>query len=122
MDNCRSERLSGYHELVHYALPFGEGPGLSAIREQIDHLDLTPEERREVAELDEIVIEELGYRDWIDDYVLRDDPTQPLSRWWWRLGQLRAGVYPAELLPRHLREIYRQHVIHGRLMAGATPT
>ena len=118
MDNRRSDRLSGYHELVHYALPFGEGPGLSAIRDKLDHLDLTPEEIQEVAELDEIVIEELGYRDWIDDYVLRDDSAQPLSHWWWHLGKLRADAYPAELLPPHLREIYRQNRAHDRLKAG----
>ena len=121
MDNSRSERLRWYHEIVHYALPFGEGPGLSDTREEINQLDLTAEEIRELAQLDEIVIEELGYRDWIDDYVLRDNPAQPLSHWWWHLGKLRAGTYPAELLPEHLREIYRQQAAPSRVTSNALP-
>ena len=39
--------------------------------------------------------------------LLRDDPTRPLAQWWWHLGKLRAGTYPAELLPPHLRAIHR---------------
>ncbi len=39
--------------------------------------------------------------------LLHDDPTRPLAQWWWRLGQIRAGTYPAELLPPHLRALYR---------------
>ena len=41
--------------------------------------------------------------------ALLDDPhDRPLPQWWWHLGKLRAGTYPAELLPPHLQAMYRQ--------------
>ena len=45
--------------------------------------------------------------DFVDACWLKDNPEHLLSRWWWHLGKLRAGTYPAHLLPPHLREIYQ---------------
>ena len=123
MANSRPDRLRAYSEVVDFGLIVGEGFGLPDAREEIATLSLTSEEAGVLQLLDEIVIEFLiDPTHWIDDYVLRDDPAQPLSRWWWHLGKLRAGVYPAELLPKHLQDIYRQNSIYKRLRANAVST
>ena len=119
MANSRPDRLRAYSEVVDFGLIVGEGFGLQEAREEIAALSLTAEETSVLQLLDEIVIEFLiDPTHWIDDYVLRDDPAQPLSHWWWHLGQLRAGVYPAELLPVHLWKIYRQNSAHTQLRAN----
>jgi len=107
-DDRRLDHLSGYRELVHHAVPYGEGPGLSATRECVAVLD-GDAERSVIAELDALLIEQIMRLDWIDDYVLRDDPAQPLGKWWWRLGMIRRRGYPVELLPEHLQEIYAEY-------------
>jgi len=106
--DCRLDHLSGYRELVHYAVPYGEGPGLSATRECVAVLD-GDAERSVAAELDELLIEKIMQLDWIDDYVLRDNAAQPMEKWWWHLGAIRRREYPAELLPEHLQEIYAEY-------------
>jgi len=120
MSNSRPYRLRAYSEVVDFGLIVGEGFGLPDAREEIAALSLTGEEAGVLQLLDEIVVEFLiDSTHWIDDYVLRDDPAQPLSHWWWHLGKLRAGVYPAELLPKRLREIYRRNSASTRLKANA---
>ena len=108
MENKRPEQLDEYHEIVHYGLMAGEGPGLSQIREELALLPLSSAEAREIAELDAGALYEILHNEGMQDYVLIEDSTQPLSRWWWHLGNLHAGVYPAELLPEYLQAIYRQ--------------
>lgn len=108
METKRPEQLDEYHELVHYGLIAGEGPELSQIREELALLPLSSEEAREIAELDAGALYEIIHNADVQDYVLIEDSTQSLNRWWWHLGKLRAGDYPAELLPEYLQAIYRQ--------------
>jgi hypothetical protein len=122
MANPRPDRLREYSEVVDFGLLVGEGLGLPEARETIAALQLTDEETEVLRILDEIVVEYFSDQDhWIDNYVLRDNPTQPLSHWWWHLGKLRAGTYPAELLLEHLREIYRQQAAPDRVKGNALP-
>lgn len=41
----------------------------------------------------------------------RDKPPQANDkrRWWWWLDELVFGEYPEELLPQHLKDIYREY-------------
>ena len=120
MANPRPDRLREYSEVVDFGLLVGEGLGLPEARETLAALQLTDEEAEVLGILDEIVVEYLSDQDhWIDHYVLRDDPAQPLSHWWWHLGKLRAGTYPAELLPEHLREICQPQATPSRVTDSA---
>ena len=56
--------------------------------------------------LDEIVIDEVLRADDVSEFLLMDDPAQPLEKWWWHLGAIRRREYPVELLPEHLRAVY----------------
>lgn len=105
-------RLNGYHQEVYFALDAGEGPVLRETRERLVSDDLLPEETSELQVLDAVVVDSVIQFDAIADYLLADNPTQPLSKWWWHLGKLRAGLYPAELLPEHLRAVYREALAH----------
>lgn len=107
MADYESARLRGYAEEIHFALDVGEGPTLRQARNRISTMILTPEEQRELAELDELVIDQILNFEDVQSYLLEDDLTRPLSQWWWHLGQLRAGTYPAHLLPPALRVIYQ---------------
>ncbi len=101
------DRLNGYRVEIDFALSMGDGPLLRESRTRIAALALTPSEQRDLWELDEMVMEEIASRDDLQPYLLEDDPAHPLAQWWWHLGKLRAGAYPAELLPPHLRAIYQ---------------
>ena len=76
---------------------------------------LTPDEQHELQELDELVMDQSLIMTMCRPYLLEDDPDYPLTQWWWRLGKLRAGAYPAHLLPAHLRAIYQP--VEQRLVA-----
>lgn len=104
----RSTRLNGYREEVHFALDMGEGPLLRHGRERLSQATLTPAEQAELVELDADVIDTVLVLDEVASYLLDDDPAQPLAHWWWHLGKLRTGTYPADLLPPPLRLIYQQ--------------
>jgi len=102
-----AERLRGYREEVHFALDMGEGPSLRFARDRLAAMALTQAELEELSDLDETVIEEVIESDAMADYLLVDDPAQPPTRWWWHLGAIRAGTFPAEALPENLRVVYR---------------
>ena len=105
MDVKRSDPLKRYEEYAYFQLPYdGEGRGLRQARAA---LEPSLARSQAVRELDEIVIEAVQVNDYIDPILLEDDAAQPLEHWWWHLGKLRAGTYPAHLLPPHLREIYQ---------------
>ncbi|MCB1769816.1 MAG: hypothetical protein KDJ31_09000 [Candidatus Competibacteraceae bacterium] len=70
-------------------------------------MKLMPEEQNELAELDECVMDHILNFEDVQAYLLEDFDSRPLTHWWWHLGKLRAGTYPAHLLPPHLRAIYR---------------
>lgn len=101
------DRLNGYRVEIDFALSMGDGPLLRESRTRLAALELTPHEQRELMDLDEMVLDEVMESDILQPYLLEDDPARPLEQWWWRLGQLRAGTYPAHLLPPHLRAIYQ---------------
>jgi hypothetical protein len=101
------DRLNGYRVEIDFALSMGDGPLLRESRTRIAGMELTLGEQRELMELDEMVMDEIIGRDDLQPYLLEDDPSRPPAQWWWHLGKLRAGTYPAELLPPHLRALYR---------------
>jgi len=76
---------------------------------------LTASEQRDLQKLDEIVMETILDHDDLQPYLQEDNPDYPLTQWWWHLGKLRAGAYPAHLLPAHLRAIYQP--VEQRLVA-----
>jgi hypothetical protein len=92
---------------VEYGLPVGEIPGFAEEREAVTNMSLNSEDRGELALIDECAVETLLKTNFVDSCWLKNNPTHPLSDWWWHLGKLRAGTYPAQLLPPHLQEIYQ---------------
>ena len=71
MENKRPEQLDEYHEIVHYGLMAGEGPGLSQIREELALLPLSSAGGlREIAELDAGALYEILHNEGMQDYVL----------------------------------------------------
>jgi len=101
------DRLNGYRVEIDFALSMGDGPLLRESRTRISGLELTTGEQRELMKLDEMVLDEIMESDALQPYLLEDDPKRPLEQWWWHLGKLRAGTYPADLLPPPLRAIYQ---------------
>ena len=94
-----------YREYVEFQLAIdGEGLGLRPARQALAERGSMPQN---VMDLDEWVIEAVGTADYINPALLDDPRDCPLSHWWWHLGKLRAGTYPAHLLPPHLRVIYQ---------------
>ncbi len=76
-----------------------------------------PNRLDQLHELDQLALE---YIQEADDEALwpaliEDDTAQPRSDWWWHLGKLRAGTYPAELLPPHLRVVYMEPLREARI-------
>jgi hypothetical protein len=117
MANPRPAALSDYHDVVWYELETGGGHSLRVLRDQLDRLDMTPEQISQLHELDQLAVE---YIQEADDEALwpaliEDDTTQPLNYWWWHLGKLRAGIYPAELLPPHLRVVYMEQMHEAQI-------
>ena len=107
MAHQSDDRLNGYRVEIDFALSMGDGPLLRESRTRIAALELTPHEQHDLQELDEMVVDEIMESDALQPYLLEDDSAKPLTQWWWHLGKLRAGTYPAHLLPPHLRAIYQ---------------
>ena len=107
MARSRVDQLSDYRELVEYGLPVGEIPGFAEEREAVMYLSLDGDTQKDLAFIDECAVEALLKADFVDACWLKDNPEHPLINWWWHLGKLRAGTYPAHLLPDHLRAIYQ---------------
>lgn len=112
MARSRVAQLNDYRELVEYGLPVGEIPGFAEEREAVADAVLDTEAQQELAFLDECAIEILRTADFIDACWLKDDPAHHLM-WWWHLGKIREGTYPAHLLPPHLRAIYQPATRHA---------
>ena len=97
--------LSRYREYAEFQLATdGEGLGLRVARQDLAVNNINSPE---VFELDELVVESIQDADYINPLLLDDHPNRPLTEWWWHLGKLRAGTYPAHLLPEPLRAIYQ---------------
>lgn len=101
--------LIWYREMVRYGLEDGVAPGLREKRDDLATTQLSAPQSQQLAHLDESVLSIIT--DLESEYppfdLLADNPNYPLARWWWHLGKLRAGTYPAQLLPPHLQTIYQ---------------
>lgn len=106
MENDRLDYLAGYRNQINFQLDMGEGVVLRPIRQDISELSLSLEEMTQLKLCDQDVIISVMELDEIADYLIDDAKTQPLASWWWHLGKIRAGTYPADLLPPHLRAVY----------------
>ena len=109
METLRTHYLSAYFNEVKFALANGEGPILREAREALSELALSDAEMIMLSDLDADVVDSMVQFDEIADYLLDDDFTQELRKWWWHLGAIREGEYPAILLPEELRRLYRVH-------------
>ncbi|MDQ5908468.1 MAG: hypothetical protein QG599_559 [Pseudomonadota bacterium] len=107
MANQSNDRLRGYRVEIDFMLPSGDGVLLRESRTRIATLMLTVSEQRDLQELDEMALEMILDHEDLQPYLLEDSKDYPLTQWWWHLGQLRAGTYPAHLLPPALRVIYQ---------------
>ena len=104
LDAKKHDPFKRYREYAWFQFSMdGEGIGLRQAREALDE---RLAQSQEVHELDEIVVEAALVNDYINPVLLEDRSDQPLTRWWWHLGKLRARTYPAHLLPDHLRAVY----------------
>lgn len=109
MFNSTIDHLKAYTAMVIHGLDYWAVPGLRELRHEVDQTLANYEQRQAVAQLDGYLVDAITDLDdnEVPDDLLQDDPARPLTQWWWHLGQLRAGTYPAHLLPPHLREIYQ---------------
>ncbi len=82
---------------------------LQGIREEIDRAGLN--DAQEIKFYDKLFFEDIPYYMDIAKKVyglsLQDDDGQPIEKWWWHLNKIAEGKYPADKLPEHLREIYK---------------
>ena len=119
-----TDPLVWYRETVIFGLDEWIVPGLRQQREALAQILLNPAQISRLQELDRYVVDAVTDPDNVTapEELLTDDSAQPLSHWWWHLGQLHASVYPAELLPGQLREIYRQNSAYTRLKANTVST
>lgn len=112
MSTQQPSALTCYKASVIQGLPEGVAPGLREQRQRVADQSWDQQQRVALRYADELLLEAL-----VDKTVthlpielLRDDPTRPLAQWWWHLGKLRAGTYPAHGLPPYLRAIYQPAV------------
>jgi hypothetical protein len=111
-----------YRETVIFGLDEWIVPGLRQQRGALEQVRLNEAQINRLRQLDGYVVDAVtDLDDAVPDDLLTDDPNQPLSHWWWHLGKLRAGTYPAELLPEPLREIYQPQAVPGRVTDTALP-
>ena len=89
-------RLKPYYTEVSFRLSdLGEGPELQRLREKLSTLLLSPDEQAELEWIDGAVIEILQDEDSVvAPYLLEDDESQPIEKWWWHLGKIANGTYP----------------------------
>ncbi|SMF96378.1 hypothetical protein SAMN02949497_3774 [Methylomagnum ishizawai] len=109
MATPRTDYLITYFNEVKFGLMNGEGPALREAREALSSLALSDVETAMLLDLDADVVDSLVQFDEIADYLLEDHSEQGLEKWWWHLGGIHRGEYPAELLPEALRRLYRPH-------------
>jgi hypothetical protein len=95
--------LIWYREIVRYGLDLASAPDFAPERERL-HARL--EGNPDLDALDADVMENLLELPEVDEGWLQDHPGQGLEKWWWHLGALRRGSYPADHLPGPLRAIY----------------
>ena len=105
MESKKSYSLMRYREYAEFQFAIdGEGLDLRQSRQALKDQGILC---RELVDLDMLVMETVQTADYINPVLLADSHTEPLNHWWWHLGKLRAGTYPAHLLPSALRAIYQ---------------
>jgi len=102
-EQWRADPFKYYRLYVMSRLDIGEGPAIRSMRELISE---SGEDSGELRTLDAVVIESIIVAEYINPMILKDDPDQPLSHWWWHLGALRAGTFPLDQLPDHLVPVF----------------
>jgi len=105
----RPSALTCYKASVIHGLPEGIAPGLREQRQRVSQQSWDQQQQSALQYADEFLLEVVT-DDEVADLpieIFQDDKTQPLTYWWWHLGKLRDGTYPAQLLPDHLRVIYQ---------------
>jgi hypothetical protein len=109
VSNSTIDYLKAYTAMVVHGLDYWAVPGLRELRTEIERVPVDREQRQSVSQLDRYLIDAIIDLDddEVPDDLLQDNPAYPLTHWWWHLGKLRAGTYPAHLLPMHLRAIYQ---------------
>ena len=115
MSTERPSALTCYKASVLQGLPEGVAPGLREQRQRVSQQSWNEQQLVALQYADEFLMEAVT-DDAVTDLPVElfgDDPAHPLTYWWWHLGKLRAGTYPAHLLPDHLRAIY-QPAAHRR--------
>lgn len=102
MDHRRLDPIARYREYAEFQFAIdGEGIGLREARDS-----LASEITDLVRDLDVLVIEAVRELEYVNPALLDDESAKPLAAWWWHLGKIRRGEYPAALLPPHLRALY----------------
>ena len=94
--DARAAATDTYDIFVTQAYPVGVEA--LAERARLAAATLDAHAAAELAEIDAILLEAAGAGDLLDE-ALAGDPSRPLAEWWWHLGAVRAGTYPADLLP-----------------------
>lgn len=107
MDDWRPSALKQLHETVYYSLTFGAGYEYRKVRDEVAALRLGGDALGDVMHLDELALEHVIDAPEEDVWpgILEDDAAQPIERWWWHLGAIRAGTFPPEHLPAPLRAV-----------------
>ena len=105
MESTSIDLVARYREYVEFQLAIdGEGLGLREARQALANKGI---ESQETWTLDELAVEAVQTIDDLNPALLADAPDRPLTAWWWHLGKLRNGTYPAQLLPPHLWAVYQ---------------
>lgn len=109
MSTQRPSALTCYKASVIQGLPIGVVPGLREQRSRATQQTWNEQQLSALWYADQFLLDAITDAEETDlpTELLQDDSTRPLSDWWWHLGKLRAGTYPAHLLPPHLQEIYQ---------------
>ncbi|MDQ5909791.1 MAG: hypothetical protein QG599_1886 [Pseudomonadota bacterium] len=109
MSTERPSALTCYKASVIQGLPEGVAPGLREQRQRVSQQLWNGQQQLALQYADEFLLEAVTDDETtgLPTELFQDNSTHPLIHWWWHLGKLRAGTYPAHLLPAHLRAIYQ---------------
>ncbi len=108
-DLSRSDPLIWYREAVMYGMDSWTVPGIREQRDTVTRLFLDRHQQQKLENLDSRLMSAVidPNDDEVPSELLQDDSDHALYQWWWHLGKLRTGTYPADLLPPHLQAVYQ---------------
>ena len=104
----RAWQLRATPKYFYYLTDSWMSPPHLYIREVIQKYGLENDPR--VIKADQEILR-LAFKNYVappDFAQLDGDP--PLEYWWYYLDDIHRGEYPLDLLPDHLRDIYREHL------------